>query len=226
MAPSENWNDEELKDLEDQESGLIAFDDAAAKWSKANDGVQDSFHDDELAERMISEELEKLSLVEHEKIMFDIHGIAQIDEEDPYNIDDMLAQIETEINKIKRKDAYNRAKYLDDDFVTNRSFRLRFLRCDRFDAKLAAQRIVRHFEVKQKLFGDGQVLARDVRLADMSELDMKALESGFVQVLPSRDASGRSIFSVAPMHRPDDCPTESCVSSLLSSFNFLLLLFG
>ena len=48
---------------------------------------------------------------EREKVMFDIHGISQSnDEYDPPNIEQILQQLECEIEKIKRKDAYNLAK--------------------------------------------------------------------------------------------------------------------
>jgi len=214
VRPDEPVCSSELKDLDEQERGLIEFPSVTGGNGGSDDHFLATLEDAEGAEKMLAAEIDKLTLVEHEKIMFDVHGIAQMDQEDPEGIDGMLVQVEAEVNKIRSKVAYNRAKYLDENYVNDRSFRLRFLRCDRFDCKLAAQRLVRHFEVKQGLFGEGDVLARDVRLSDMSEKDMLALEAGFIQVLPSRDAGGRSIFSIAPMHRPTECSVENCVSKI------------
>lgn len=215
--PSPLSKNNELRDLDELESGLIPYHQVAGEDLSRIGTFLDS--ETETVEKIIADELEKLSLVEHEKIVFDVHGITQVDQEDPENVNDMLGQVETEIDNIRSKHAYDLAKYLNESYVNDLSFRLRFLRCDRFDCKLAAQRIVRHFDVKRGLFGDGEVLARDVRLSDLSEKDMKALESGFLQVLPSRDAAGRSIFSIAPMHRPDDCSVENCVSEAFPRCN-------
>lgn len=175
--------------------------------------------DQDFAEQLLSKEMEKLSLVEHEKILFDIHGIARVDEEDPDDVDSHLEQVEVGIQKIRKKPAYDRAMHWDASYVQDRSFRLRFLRCDYFRSHVAAQRIVRHFEIKQTLFGDGPILARDILLSDLSPDDIRALESGFLQVLPVRDAAGRSIVSIAPMHRPQDCPVESCMRAMWYVFN-------
>ena len=54
---------------------------------------------------------------------------------------------------------------------------------------------------KKELFGSGEILGREIRLSDLSEDDMETLESGFMQVLPTRDAAGRSIFCLTPSHR-------------------------
>ena len=120
--------------------------------------------------------------------------------------------MDADIHNLRKKQAYERAKYMNEDYVQDRSFRLRFLRCDRFHSELAAQRMVQHFKIKQDLFGNGPVLARDVLLSDLSPEDILALESGYIQVLPVRDVAGRSIFWVTAMNRPDTCSIENCVS--------------
>lgn len=204
--PPPQEEEEELSHLEEQEQGLLSFEHASHVIN-----MPDSFLEEHLAEKLLTEELNRLSLVEHEKILFDIHGFSQVDQEDPVDVEVRLQEIEREIGKIRNKKAYDYANYCNPDYVQDRSFRLKFLRCDRWDTKLAAQRIVRHFQVKQELFGETDVMARDVRLSDLSSDDSVALESGFIQVLPTRDVAGRSIFSIAPMHRPDHCSIQSCV---------------
>ena len=62
-------------------------------------------------EEMLANSFNKLSMVEREKVMFDIHGISQAyDETDPPNVDELLEQLEDEIEKIQHKDDYNLAK--------------------------------------------------------------------------------------------------------------------
>lgn len=205
----------ELVDLDEKERSILSFPEGDDPLVFDEDDllIRDTFQDEKRAENLLAEEFEKLSLVEHEKILFDVHGLPQMDQEDPENVQDLMEDMETCINKIRQKSSYNKAKYLDEKgLATDPAFRLMFLRCDRFDSKLAAQRIVRHFEIKEKLFGDGEILARDVRLSDLSEEDMKALESGFVQIMPYRDAAGRSIFHIAPRYRPVEMSCETHVS--------------
>ena len=199
---------EELFHLEEEERGLVSLEHDIPIENLLSGPLEA-----QMAERLINDEMEKLSLVEHEKIVFDLHGIPQADQEDPVDVEERLQELENEISKIRTKDAYERAKFWNEEYVNDRSFRLKFLRCDRFHSQMAAQRIVRHFQVKRDIFGDSDILGRDVLLSDLTPQDTVALESGFFQVLPARDASGRSVFSVAPMYRPDTCSIENSVST-------------
>lgn len=199
---------EELSLLEEEERGLMSVDQLGIP-------VDETFWshlDPDFAENLLAKEMETMTLVEHEKSIFDIHGITRVGEDDPADVELHLEQVEVGIQNIQGKPAYDRAAYWDESYAQNRSFRLRFLRCDYFRNQVAAQRIVRHFQIKQELFGDGPILARDILLSDLSPEDIRALEAGFLQILPARDVAGRSIISIAPMHRPDDCSLENCVS--------------
>jgi hypothetical protein len=169
------------------------------------------------AEEILANELNELSLVEHEKILFDVHGIAQVHDEDPAFLEAKFAEFEAELRKIRNKSAYEYAKYLNASYVDDPAFRLMFLRSERFATKLAAKKLVRHFEVKRELFGNGEILAREVRLSDLTKDDMETLESGFMQILPTRDAAGRSIFCLAPMYRPEEKSIENLVRIKISS---------
>lgn len=147
-------------------------------------------------------------------LRFDIHGISSPLEENVDLINQRLEEMERYITLIRRKQAYVLAAYMNESYVTDRAFRIMFLRAHRFDAKLSAQRLLRHFEVKRALFGEGEVLGRDVLLSDLSDEDMRVLESGFVQILPGRDAAGRSIFWIAATHIPIDSDLQNCVRCL------------
>ncbi|KAL3937354.1 MAG: hypothetical protein SGARI_002153 [Bacillariaceae sp.] len=101
---------------------------------------------------------------------------------------------------IPEKKEYEAAKYFDPEYVKNQ--RIGFLRSERFDAKAAAEKMVKHFEAKKRLFGDGEILARDIKYSDLSAEDIKNAESGMVQTLPFRDAAGRAILFVRPELEP------------------------
>lgn len=97
-----------------------------------------------------------------------------------------------------------------------------FLRCERFNPKPAAERIVLHFTSKKLIFGSPDekntinentsttannnnnhrknnihVLARPIVMSDLNENDMAVLQSGFMQILPQRDAAGRIVLCYA-----------------------------
>jgi hypothetical protein len=169
------------------------------------------------AEEILANELSALSLEEHEKILFDVHGISLVQDEDPPFLEAKFAELEAELQKIRNKFAYENAKYLNSSYVDDPAFPLMFLQSERFDTKLAAQRLVRHFEIKRELFGNGDILAREVRLSDLTKDDMETLESGFLQVLPTRDAAGRIIIFLAPRHRPEEKSIENLVRVKSSS---------
>lgn len=148
------------------------------------------------AEALLARELEKLSIEEHEKIVFEVHGVVPLhddDNEESSMIEKKLEELEQALKQVEQKEAYKLAEQLNPFYVRSRQFRIMFLRCTEFDARTAADMIVLHFEEKRQLFGDGEVLAREVRQSDLSEEGRIILESGFIQVLNTRDAAGRKI---------------------------------
>ena len=100
-------------------------------------------------------------------------------------IEKSLAEMDEELQKIKKKPAYDKAVKMNPDYVNDRKFRIQFRRCEVFRCTSAAKRMVLHFEKKEILFGDGEVLGRDVRLSDLSTKDLAMLQSGAMQILPS-----------------------------------------
>jgi hypothetical protein len=145
-------------------------------------------------EQVLTSELNTLSLEDIDKVLFDIHGIAQVSDEDPENVDDLILDLVQEIGKIKKKTAFIEANYINPNYVTSKEFRLRFLRCERFDPPKAAKKLVKHFESKRMIFSGGDILGREITLADLSEDDLDVLRLGFMQYLPTRDSAGRVVF--------------------------------
>ncbi|CAJ1934428.1 unnamed protein product [Cylindrotheca closterium] len=148
---------------------------------------------------LLANELAELSLLEQDKATFDLHGISTEIEETEELIESSLKEMEKEIHNIKKKPAFEKAVKLNPNYVNSRQFRIRFLRCEFFKCKNAAKRLVFHFEKKEVLFGDGEVLGRDVHLSDLSSpQDIEHVKSGGIQVLPTRDIAGRSVLLWMP----------------------------
>ena len=108
---------------------------------------------------IMTRELGKLTPDEREKLYEEIHGIVNIPDEEPEFVERCLSQMEDEIQKIKKRAAYNKAHFLAPTKVKCRDFRLMFLRGTSFDPRAAAKRIVTHFHNKAELFGKQNVLA-------------------------------------------------------------------
>jgi hypothetical protein len=188
----------------------------------ADNRFPNSEEEADLAEQVLTRELEKLSLDEHERLLFDIHGICRsTDEENEKYITEKLGQLEACLNKMKRKkkEAYDRARFLNKKYVDSRAFRLAFLRSDRFNAKAAAQTIINHFDIKRRIFGDDEVLGRDVLQTDLNEEDLVRLNDGYIQVLPERDAAGRTVICLNLSFKRQD----SLASPLVGDASFPLL---
>ena len=155
------------------------------------------------AEEVLAKELEKITLDEHERILFDVHGLTRCTlEDDPEALEARLKDLDKELENIaKGREAYDEVRAKNPAFVDSRRFRLLFLRSEAYDATAAAEMIISHFDVKKKLFGEGEILWRDVRQSDLSPMAMTLLETGFMQIFPTRDAAGRTILAVSPEFR-------------------------
>jgi len=118
----------------------------------------------ERAENAVVQALGELSIEEHEKIIFDVHGFATPSEPDEEAISSLMKRLDEELDKIRSKEAYELAKAQDVDFVTKHDFRMMFVRACDYDPALTATMIVNHFEKKRELFGE-KVLGREIFLS-------------------------------------------------------------
>ncbi|KAL3935574.1 MAG: hypothetical protein SGBAC_008938, partial [Bacillariaceae sp.] len=134
----------------------------------------------------------KLSVADREKVYMDVHCIADDVAETPELIEESLIALQTNIELLPDKRAYNIAERLVPKYVRDRDFRLAFIRCDKFDCQKAALRIVRHFQMKLELFGEDK-LAMDITQDDLDKDDMDALYSGVGRLLNAFDSGGRII---------------------------------
>ena len=115
----------------------------------------------------LARELNQLSIEERSKALEEVHGIPQILNEDPEELEKQFEIMEKELTEnIKDKKAYDRALFLSPKYVKDRSFRLLFLRAELLDGKKAAIKMVNHFQYKLELFGI-EKLVKDIELEDL-----------------------------------------------------------
>ena len=89
-------------------------------------------------------------------------------------------------------------------YLNDPNIRLRFLRCEHFNAQAAAKRMLNFLELAAEVFGD-YVAERPIRMMDFfdpknerrskrtQQIEKKALSNSRVQYLPFRDRSGRRV---------------------------------
>jgi hypothetical protein len=155
--------------------------------------------DPAMSDALLTETMNQLSMKEREKVLEDIHGVADIMKEEPRFVQQCLVELEQELQLISHphREAYDTARTSSVDYVTHRAFRLSFLRADSFHVKNAALRIVAYFQAKLDLFGLDYLTQR-INHRDLDDQDRACLESGGFQLLAGRDRAGRSIAFLMP----------------------------
>jgi hypothetical protein len=167
-------------------------------------------------------ELNRLTQVERERIQEEVHGVKsmavvethELLEESFKRFDEHVNQLTSSFNEATWQQhcaAYQYAKShpLECQYVlTNRNFHIMFLRAELFDTLLAAQRYLRNVALLHKHFGY-KALQRPLRLnEDLNRIEQAELKTGKMQIMPSRDRSGRLISVVLLAYR---CSIEEAV---------------
>lgn len=164
-------------------------------------------------DNLLSKEFLQLSLRDRNAISEEIHGVLTLaPKESPQLLDAALVQLSEEIDLIPDnspiKAAYLKSQQqvcLQEElefpnnknkntYVNDRNFRLRFVRCELFDAKKAAIRMLKFLDIASDIFGE-IVLKRPIHLEDFTKEELKIMRFGVIQILPYRDRSGRPIFA-------------------------------
>ena len=154
-------------------------------------------------DKLMAKEIDRLSLKDRNAIYEEIHGVSTMAlEETPALLEESLQNFQAAIDKIdsKRRGAYDYIASQDEKentrIIQDREFRLRFLRSVCFDPFKAADRMVRFFELLQRVYGiealtnfDGTM---DFFIKKKSE--QLCFRNGYIQILPFRDRSGRKIL--------------------------------
>lgn len=145
---------------------------------------------------LIAKELNQLSMQERAIVYEQLHGVADEtpDNESPESLCALSEKMLEEAKRIRDRSAFDKAMFLGPSYVTDVDFLSMFLRAENYDAKLAARRVVRHFQFKLELFGEER-LARPILYADLDEDDRHAFHLGRVQILAERrDRAGRLVL--------------------------------
>jgi hypothetical protein len=174
------------------------------------DRFPETIEEANMVQEILCKELEKLSMDEHEKIIFDVHGIASLPEEDVDTFQSQLEQLETELNQIPENEAYQEVTQFNPEYAAE--YRKIFLRGENCNVKLTAEKLAQHFQVKKQLFGDGPILARDIRQSDLTPKARKILESGFMQASNERDSTGRAVVFMTSQYYKDGITALDLVS--------------
>jgi len=175
-----------------------------SKASTSANGADDDKNPSAAAlDDLLSKELLKLSVEDRNDLQEEIHGVRCLaPEETPRFLEDSLRKLAIEIDDVipdSQKRAYlqSQERPVSAAFINDRDFRLRFLRCELFDYRKAAIRMVRVCDCLLKLFGR-YALERDILLSDFSNEELKVIRKGRMQILPFRDRSGRRITICIP----------------------------
>ena len=126
-----------------------------------------------------------------------------INPEEPQFVQDSLANLNNELSNINHNDKVAYEQVLEQSqrqanpsevYVMSDSFKLSFLRADRFNAKDAAKKIVGYFQIKKELFGV-ENLCKELTFDDLSYEEQCILRDGEVyRFLPETDHAGRHIL--------------------------------
>jgi len=147
----------------------------------------------EYVDSLFTKEFTNLTVQERSRTYEEIHGVGDCVDETSAFVEDCLKQLDDELSKITEKPAYYIAEQQNKEYVTDSKFRLIFLRATFFHPRKAAVRLVAFLEGKLRFFGR-KTLTRQLRLGDLDSDDQTCLKAGHLQLLPTRDRSGRPIF--------------------------------
>ena len=149
---------------------------------------------------LIAGALNQLSINEREKVYHEMHGVDDVVVETPEMLQRSIIALHTELESQKAAhpagmSAYNMAEAMSRNYVLDTDLRIKFLRSEKFDVKKAAERMIKFFDIKLQLFGQ-EKLCKDITLQDFDQDDMMCMKSGYIQLLPIRDQSGRVALSI------------------------------
>jgi hypothetical protein len=150
---------------------------------------------------LLAKDLLSLSLEQRTKVQEEVHGVATLcPEENPTMIDEALKSMQQHLDAIHDKYVYDQLSPFS--YLHTKEWRLKFLRCELYDCKMAAERLIRFTEYMYQEY-DLDVLERPLRLSDLEtkcgirgKEIMDSLKSGHTQLLPFRDRSGRRVLFV------------------------------
>lgn len=196
------------------------FKEKLRKWNPPEFIMKHVDTTDDDVNSLLAAEFGAMSLKERESIFQEIHGVDRSIEETEEFLQQKLDEMEEELDKIVIEAsmvelfAYHKAIQQEREngtnYVTGRKLRLMFLRSKLFNARLAAVSFVRFLDQKLTMCGE-EILSRRIRMSDLDKETVDALRSGFIQILPERDAAGRAVVVIFQQNLPCSCSARSKV---------------
>jgi hypothetical protein len=196
---------------------------------------------------LLARELNNMTFAERTMILEDVHGVGDFpkEESNPALLQQRLLELDIALNGIPIKPAFDEAQRLSlllppvpvnesqtqtqpaVGLVNDPSYRIKFLRAERYHPHNAAVRMINNLQMIHRTFGsDG--LIRPLHLSDMLlDPENQVLFSGmFYQVMPFRDRLGRRVVvrSGRKVFGRDDVCANSRVSTTLYVILYLSLL--
>lgn len=134
----------------------------------------------------------------------EIHGVRTLaPTETPAMIDEALKRMDEIITtKIPTKPAFDHATAMQSRYVLDRGFRLKFIRANLFDIDKAAWNFTRYLELLNTYYGP-ETLTRPLLYSDLTEAELDLLRSGHMQLLPTRDRTGRRVLNVFGLYKKE-----------------------
>ncbi|KAL3942743.1 MAG: hypothetical protein SGBAC_003118 [Bacillariaceae sp.] len=146
---------------------------------------------------LLVEAMNNLTFEERQEQQEVLHGVDDTIEEDAHFTEQALKSLDDHLLRQKYLGSmYGVAESMDPEYVRAREFRLMFLRSDRYDAEAAADRMIRFFDIKHKLFGRAK-LVKDITMEDLDEDDIACIKTGALQPA-GKDLSGRQVLVLFP----------------------------
>ena len=147
---------------------------------------------------LVASEMNNLTLDERKAIYDDVHGVnITRQDESPEAVANWLKEFKEAVRKVRYKPEYEKAAFLNPDYVLDPKIALMFLRSEDYNPRKAARRIVNHYKHKMDLFGIDK-LARPITFDDLDKEDREAAMTGFYQKLYLPDQSGRPVIVYFP----------------------------
>lgn len=114
-------------------------------------------------------------------------------------IDTSLILMNKELEKISKDDKkdFTEASIKCPKLCMSDEHKLMFLRCEQFNADMAAMRLVKYWSKRIELFGP-DAFNEKLTLKDALKDDKAALQTEYIQILPSKDKKGRAISLLQP----------------------------
>merc|ERR1719464_90411 len=147
-----------------------------------NGGTTDGREVDDL----LSKELMKMNFNDRNSINEEIHGVRCLAPvETPEFLQYKLNELQKELDLTYYKPSYDKAQELASSknvscYINLDGFRLKFLRCELFDSKLACVRMVHYLDLLVELYGT-YALERPIRLSDFTRSEMQIFRAGYFQ---------------------------------------------